>query len=53
MRLPVSFMFERVCCSSLTYVLRSQPGHDCLTLQMTGPAEQIDSMRSIFVPASD
>lgn len=44
-------LFERGCCAGLTYELRSQPDHTKLTLRLTGPAEQIESMRAIFFQA--
>jgi hypothetical protein len=45
-------LFERVCCSSITYELRSQPERSGLILRLTGPAEQIDSLRAIFLPGA-
>ncbi len=48
----IDFMlFERVCCSSLTYELCSQPDRASLTLRLTGPAKQVEALRSLFLPA--
>ena len=46
-------LFERVCCSALTYELRSFPDHSRLALRLSGPPEQVESLRAIFPTAAE
>ena len=44
-------LFERACCRSLTYELRSEPDHSRLTLRLTAPAADVKSLHAMYLPA--
>lgn len=44
-------LFERACCRSLTYELRSGPDHSRLTLRLTAPAADVESLHAMYLPA--
>lgn len=44
-------LLERVCCSSLTYELRSTPDHSYMALRVTGPPAHHAALRAMFAVA--
>lgn len=47
-------LFERVCCSGLSYELRSKPDHSQLTLRLSlgqnAAPEQVKSLQAMYLP---
>ena len=41
-------LFERACCKSFTYELRSSPPHERITLRVRAPAEQVEALQALY-----
>jgi hypothetical protein len=41
-------LFERACCQTFTYELRSRPPHDRITLRLRAPAEQVEALQTLY-----
>jgi hypothetical protein len=41
-------LFERACCKSFTYELRSSPPHDRITLRLRAPAAQVEALQALY-----
>ncbi len=41
-------LFERSCCQTFTYELRSSPPHDTLNLRLRASPEQVDALQALY-----
>jgi hypothetical protein len=41
-------LFERACCQTFTYELRSSPQHDRIALRLRAPAEQVEALQALY-----
>jgi hypothetical protein len=41
-------LFERSCCRSFTYELRSSPPHDTITLRLRASPEEVDTLQALY-----
>jgi hypothetical protein len=41
-------LFERACCKTFTYELRSSPPHDRITLRLRAPSEQVEALQALY-----
>jgi hypothetical protein len=41
-------LFERACCQTFTYELRSSPPHDRIALRLRAPAEQVEALQALY-----
>jgi hypothetical protein len=41
-------LFERACCKTFTYELRSSPPHDRIILRLRAPAEQVEALQALY-----
>jgi hypothetical protein len=41
-------LFERSCCQTFTYELRSSPPHDSITLRLRAVPEQVEALQALY-----
>ena len=41
-------LFERACCQTFTYEIRSSPPHERITLRLRAPAEQVEALQAFY-----
>jgi hypothetical protein len=41
-------LFERSCCQSFTYELRSSPPHDTVALRLRAAPEQVEALQALY-----
>ena len=47
-RLLDFILFERACCKTFNYELRSSAPHDRITLRLRAPAEQVEALQALY-----